>query len=170
MKTIRYKHIPNFERFLISTDGQVIRTEDRYKMKTHIRDGYEWIQLNCNGMRKYKAIHRIMAEVFIPNPKNKRTVNHKDSNGLHNVINNLEWATDSENIKHSYNAGRRPNQYKIARKNGNKQRKFTLPQINVIKQRITKGEKLQILANEYQVHKETIGRIKRGITYNNERN
>jgi uncharacterized protein YerC len=165
MKSIKYKHISNFERFLITTDGQIIRTEDGYKMKTHIRDGYEWIQLNCNGIRKYKAIHRIMAETFLPNPKNKRTVNHKDSNGLHNTLKNLEWATDSENIQHCYDAGRRPNQTKFMRKLVKKQKKFTLKQAREIRNRIKSGETYNYLAKKYKVHRETIGRVNRGIGY-----
>jgi len=39
---------------------------------------------------KTKKIHRIVAENLIPNPHNKRTVNHRDGNKLNNHVNNLE--------------------------------------------------------------------------------
>jgi hypothetical protein len=64
--------------------------------------GYHSIDLYRNGKRKTLLVHRLMAETFIPNPISKRTVNHKDGNKLNNVLSNLEWATYSENNKHSF--------------------------------------------------------------------
>lgn len=51
---------------------------------------------------KYCLIHRLVAQAFIPNPKNKAQVNHKDWNKHNNCLYNLEWVTASENIIHSY--------------------------------------------------------------------
>ncbi len=56
------------------------------------------------GGRKGKRvmIHRVVAELFLPNPEKKRTVNHKDGNKQNNAVSNLEWATHSENHLHSF--------------------------------------------------------------------
>lgn len=70
-------------------------------------NGY-WAVTFCHK-RKYKTayIHRLMAEVFLPNPNNYPIVNHKDSNPSNNNIENLEWCTQSYNVKYGFtNNGR----------------------------------------------------------------
>ena len=67
--------------------------------------GYFKIILSKNGVNKNHMIHRLVAQAFILNPENKPTVNHKDGNKHNNCVDNLEWATYSENIQHAYNLG-----------------------------------------------------------------
>lgn len=65
-------------------------------------DGSNYLRVNLckNGNRRQYSIHRLVAEVYIPNPDNKPQVNHKDENKQNNCINNLEWATAKENINY----------------------------------------------------------------------
>lgn len=67
--------------------------------------GYNVVFLTNNGLRKSKYIHRLIAEVFIPNPENKPQVNHIDGNKSNNSIDNLEWNTSKENVNHAIKIG-----------------------------------------------------------------
>lgn len=58
------------------------------------------------GNKKQFRVHRIVAEMFLSNKHNKRFVNHIDNNGENNCVENLEWCSQSENIKHSHNQNR----------------------------------------------------------------
>ena len=74
-------------------------------LKPRYHNGYVNVRLNKNGKPKTRNIHRIVAEAFIPNPENKKTINHKDGNKSNNKVDNLEWATDSEQQLHAYKMG-----------------------------------------------------------------
>lgn len=71
--------------------------------------GYLTVSIYCQGKLKGYTIHRLVALTFIPNPDNKPQVNHKDGNKLNNHVSNLEWATNDENNKHSWDNNLRPN-------------------------------------------------------------
>ena len=75
-------------------------------MKQNIRNGYYYVNLtDINGKQSKKYVHRIIAQVFIDNPNDKKEVNHIDCNKLNNNIMNLEWTTRKENLQHSYDNG-----------------------------------------------------------------
>lgn len=78
------------------------------------RDGYGNVCLIKDGVEKRTGIHRLVAEVFIPNPENKPFVNHIDFNRSNNCVDNLEWVTQKENIAHSI----RHNRHNCGERNG----------------------------------------------------
>lgn len=62
--------------------------------------GYQLVFLTKESKRINKYVHRLVAETFIPNPKNLPEVNHKDLNKSNNCIDNLEWITNADNKRH----------------------------------------------------------------------
>ena len=70
------------------------------------KDGYLSCKLSKKSKTKTYLVHRLVAQAFIPNPENKPYVNHKDSNRLNNTLNNVEWCTPLENVKHMIISGR----------------------------------------------------------------
>ena len=65
--------------------------------------GYLYVDLHKNGKRRRYLVHRLVAEHFIVNNENKPYVNHKDGDTKNNIVNNLEWVTPLENVKHAVN-------------------------------------------------------------------
>ena len=66
---------------------------------------YISIGLWKNNKPKYKYLHRLVAEAFIPNPDNKLYVNHIDGYPYNNAVTNLEWCTAHENMQHAVDTG-----------------------------------------------------------------
>lgn len=56
-------------------------------------NGYYRVRLQKGVDSKFKLVHRLVAEAFIPNPDNLPCVNHKDENPSNNSMNNLEWCS-----------------------------------------------------------------------------
>ncbi|MCQ2059756.1 MAG: NUMOD4 domain-containing protein [Bacteroidaceae bacterium] len=87
-------------RSVISGIGYRIRI-----LKQEKRNGYLSVNLYLNGKAKHHYIHRLVAMAFIPNPENKREVNHIDCNKHNNDVSNLEWCDRKYNLTHSYENG-----------------------------------------------------------------
>ena len=69
-------------------------------------NGYNSVTLaDANHKTKKYLLHRLVAQIFIPNPENKPEVNHKDGDKSNNCVSNLEWATRYENQYHASISG-----------------------------------------------------------------
>ena len=81
-------------------DGRVFPEKT---LKSHINNcGYESVLLTKKGKHKRVYVHRLVAQTFIPNPKKYKTVNHKNGVKADNNVENLEWMSYSQNVKHSF--------------------------------------------------------------------
>ncbi len=95
---MNWKKIKTNDNYSINEVGEV-RNDKTNKILTPFinkQNGYKYVDLWKNNKCKKYALHRLIAEAFIPNPENKTTVDHKDGNRLNNSLDNLRWATYSE--------------------------------------------------------------------------
>lgn len=101
--------IGNYLGYEVRSDGTILSVKSKKPLKFRLNDkGYPCVSLSEKGKPYFKRVHRILAEVFIPNPENKPCVNHIDRNRENYSLENLEWCTHSENVRHSVlNGGRK---------------------------------------------------------------
>lgn len=96
--------------YKVSDSGDVlsVRNGSRKLKAVEMQSGYYYVHL-CNGKNNTRLvrINRLVADAFVPNPKNLPQVNHIDGNKKNNSANNLEWCTQSDNIQHSIKTGLR---------------------------------------------------------------
>lgn len=148
------KTIPGFPNYTIDINGVVMGAAE--KKQTQGKNGYKYVTLYANNVGKKLYIHRLMAELYIPNPKNKRTVNHIDGNKHNNALSNLEWHTDSENIQHAYDNGL------------NHGSNITDLDREVMYTRFMNGESMQLISESYSFNNVTVSNhIRKYVTDNN---
>ena len=103
-KTLKFKGEKSI--YKISSEGRIKNKINKKILRTQIdKNGYERVRLIHNGHKYSKSVHRLVAKTFIENPYNFKEVNHKDGIKLHNFVENLEWTTRSDNMKHAYKTG-----------------------------------------------------------------
>lgn len=119
---IKSKQINLFgKEFLIYENGDLINLKTNKKYNP-VDNGVGYLKVGIyvgNNKSRPVYIHRILAQSFIPNPKNKIEVNHIDGNTKNNNLSNLEWVTKSENQLHAYKLGLNRPSPSLGEKNGN---------------------------------------------------
>lgn len=83
-------------------EGRLHTLKERMLNPRVNQTGYYHTALYKNGKPKWYTVHRMVALSWIDNPENKPHINHKDSNRLNNRVDNLEWCTHGENMKHGF--------------------------------------------------------------------
>ena len=111
-----WKTVPGYSRYKASTDGEIYTPSWKGgrsgKIISPAKDagGYMRTMLvNDEGRTATIKVHRIIATTFLENPEAKETVNHINGIKHDNRVENLEWATRSENVKHSFRTGLQSN-------------------------------------------------------------
>ena len=89
--------------YMVTREGRVFSLKTNKEIyQWRDNTGYMQVRLFKDGKKKCFRVHRIVAELFIPNPNNKKMVNHIDGDKTNNTFENLEWVTNKENTQHGY--------------------------------------------------------------------
>ncbi|KHS77025.1 hypothetical protein QT13_01935 [Pectobacterium brasiliense] len=161
------KDIPGYEGiYSITPEGKVWSNErvDSFgrqvkgkwlKPAIHTK-GYMQVTLFSDGVRRVQTIHRLVAKTFIPNPKGKLEVNHINGIKLDNRVENLEWATSTDNNRHALFTGLR------VAAHGESKSQSKVTESDVVAIRASTGITQRELASMYGVNQQQISRIRRG--------
>ncbi len=95
-----WKDVPGFDLYQACTDGRIRNKETGNILSSTDVHGYCQVCLYKDGIQNGIYAHCVIAKTWLPNPENKKTVNHKNLNKKDNHIENLEWATSSEQNSH----------------------------------------------------------------------
>lgn len=94
--------VEGFDDYFVSRDGRVWSDKSKKWLKPAPDScGYLKVVLCRNSKPVCKAIHRLVAEVFVPNddPERKDTVDHIDNNKTNNRADNLQWLSRADNAR-----------------------------------------------------------------------
>lgn len=159
--------------FMVYEDGRIQRMPfmDRRRVKHPAKflahsagGGYPCVYGAVDGVRFGLAVHRLLAECYLPRIRGADQVNHKDGDKTNFALSNLEWVTAQQNTRHAIDAGLTvppaigPGELSRAAK-------LTEQQVRVIKRRLLDGETYRQIATDYGVCAGTIGHIKYGKTW-----
>lgn len=123
-----------YKNYIITKEGSIISKKTGKQIYVHVnKKGYNFVRLKCNGNGQTFLVHRIIAEVFLPNQDNLKEVNHKDGNKSNNNHWNLEWCTRQHNVDHAVSTGLHHKGVSSG------QAKFTLEQVEEMRELHRKG-------------------------------
>lgn len=142
-------NIPGFPGYHITKEGKLYNRG--HQVKTFFHKGYErtklYTKLYNQRVRKNVKIHRLVAEAYIPNPKNLSVVMHLDDNPLNNHYKNLQWGTQKENIQDAIHKGRLRLNGKDNPMYGVSKKGLLAPHTSLTVRRIRRLERLKLKGN-----------------------
>jgi hypothetical protein len=173
-----FRPVPGYEEYYtVNNAGRVMSVERMIKrenstpmfisgkeLKPFFGDGYKFVKLNKGKSSKTTAVHRLVALAFIPKPDGCNCVNHIDGNKTNNHVSNLEWTTQSENMKHAWRTKLCTGTKKELGEMHH-QAKLTNEQVAEARRRYAAGERAKVLAEEYGITRTAFHNMLTGKTW-----
>lgn len=160
-----FKEIPGYGgRYFINQQGDVWSAFKRglMSLQTDATHPYPWVLLRENGKAQPRTVYYLMRLTWMPScpgeigvGRGKWCVNHKDGNKLNSNVNNLEWVTNEENLRHAWRTGLRNDAIGENASNSS----LTSEQVREIRLRLLLGEKINGLSNEFNLRLACIKKI-----------
>jgi hypothetical protein len=154
-----FRDLKDFDNYQISNLGRIYSKKRRtcLKVKRLGNSGYYQVRLSKDGNYVYKNLHRLLAETFLPNPYNYRTVNHINGNKLDNRLDNLEWLDDCNQQHQAYLIGLKPHT------------QYVLTKEDIIKvyELYSQGISMGNIAKQFNTRKQQIAKLVKGQRHQN---
>jgi hypothetical protein len=163
-----WRVIEDFPIYEVSNFGRVRSNSKRtFKLKNppYISQclnehGYKVVGL-CKVGKKATVhfVHRLVLEAFKAKRKDGEECNHMDGNRINNLVNNLEWVSHLDNVRHAFNTG--------LSKNGEESHaaKLTFSNIKRIRKLINHKVCQRRIAEHFKITEATICDIKKGRSW-----
>jgi hypothetical protein len=97
------KSLDIFPNYIITSDAKVYTKSHKKYLSSRKNSDYEYVTLYHKKHKKDLSLHYLVATLYIKNPNKLPMVNHKNCNRSDNRVENLEWVTYSDNMKHKSN-------------------------------------------------------------------
>jgi hypothetical protein len=133
-------------------------------LKPALVKGYLAVQPTISGKRITAYVHRALGVLFVPNPCQETSINHIDGNKANNAIENLEWCSHKENMRHAFRTGLVPYP-KTGPGEMSPSAKLNDIKVRDIKVRLAAGQSHKSIALIYGVVPSTIAFIATGATW-----
>lgn len=140
------------------------RTVPAQFMQTQLVKGYPAFRASRGHKKRTVYVHRVLAQLFVPNPDGKPHVNHKNGDKADYRVENLEWCTHKENMEHAHRTG-------LAKhpKNGPGEQspsaKLTNESVRAIRRLLAEGQRKRDICKKFGVSSSTIRFIEKRETW-----
>lgn len=128
--------INGFPHYTVTESGHVVRDGKVVKPWKNF-NGYWRVTLWYNGVKKSFYVHRLVAEIYVPNPNNLPQVDHLDEDKSNNHHSNLAWVTASQNMRHTVQ--------------GKRQKRLTPEERSMIRQMNAHGSSLSRISSALNI-------------------
>jgi hypothetical protein len=157
---VSWADVDGYTGYRVSTEGVVLGKTGKELKPYKTKNNYLEVSLSERGVVKKFTIHRLVAQMFLPNPNNLPQVNHLNGDTTYNRLTNLEWCTASENQIHSCDV--------LGKHRGENQHlsKLTIKDVRSVLKLLDNKVGTTKIAKMFSVSVNTIDNIKAGRTWN----